>query len=176
MNNILFNIYINNGDIMIIYLTIMISKIIENALATLRLIVVANGKKKLGALLQGIVALIWILVAGVVIIDINKDILKIIFFCLGSAIGSYLGSFIEEKIALGNSLLTCIIETRYENKIRDVLKSYKINTVIDKDSNYTILFIFSKRKDIYKLNKIIKKIDSKAIIICEKAKSLNNIV
>lgn len=80
-----------------IYILIFISKVIENTLSTLRLILVSKGKKKIGALLQGIVALVWIFVTGIVIIDINKDIYKVIFFILGSMIGSYLGSSIEEK-------------------------------------------------------------------------------
>lgn len=65
-----------------IYIGIFISKILENTLSTLRIIVVSNGKKKLGAILQGIVALIWIFVTGVVIININKDIFKVIFFVI----------------------------------------------------------------------------------------------
>ena len=80
-----------------LYICIFISKIIENTLSTLRLILVSKGKKKIGALLQGLVASIWVLSTGIVIIDINKDIYKIIFFVLGSIIGSYLGSSIEEK-------------------------------------------------------------------------------
>jgi hypothetical protein len=55
-----------------IYLAIFLSKILENALATLRIILVSNGKKKSGALLQGLVMLVWILVTGYVIIDINS--------------------------------------------------------------------------------------------------------
>ena len=41
-----------------LYSMIFISKVLENTFATLRLIVVANGKKLLGAILQLIVALI----------------------------------------------------------------------------------------------------------------------
>ena len=37
---------------MLLYFIIFISKIIENALSTLRMIVVSNGKKKLGAFLN----------------------------------------------------------------------------------------------------------------------------
>ena len=77
---------------MLIYIFIFISKIIENALATLRFIVVANGKKLLGAFLNGIIALIWIFVTGIVIINVKEDPIKIIMFCLGSIVGSYLGS------------------------------------------------------------------------------------
>ncbi len=80
-----------------VYIIIFISKIIENTLSTLRIILISKGKKKIGALLQGLVALSWILTTSIVIIDINKDIYKIIFFILGSSTGSYLGSTIEER-------------------------------------------------------------------------------
>ncbi len=80
-----------------IYIIIFISKIIENTLSTLRIILISKGKKKIGAILQGMVALSWILATSIVIIDINKDIYKIFFFILGSIIGSYLGSSIEER-------------------------------------------------------------------------------
>ncbi len=85
---------------MLIYLAILFSKIIENTLSTLRIIVVSKGNKKLGAILQGFVALIWIFVTGIVIIDISKDFIKVIFFVLGTIIGSYIGSLIEEKLKL----------------------------------------------------------------------------
>ena len=79
-----------------LYIIILIAKILENTLSTLRIILIANRKKLIGALLQGIIVTLWIITAGIVIIDIQKDILKIVFFVLGSIIGSYLGSSIEE--------------------------------------------------------------------------------
>jgi len=161
---------------MLIYLTIFFSKIIENALATLRLIVVANGKKKLGAILQGIIALVWIIVTGIVIVDVNKDILKIVFFCMGSLVGSYLGSIIEEKIALGSNMLICIVNEKHEKIIKQKLNNYKITTICEKNDNYSILLIVLKRKNISKTSKTIKSIDKDAIIISEKAKNISNIV
>ena len=80
-----------------IYFIILISKVLENTLSTLRIIMIANRKKKIGAILQGIIATLWIITAGMVIIDFQKDVLKILFFILGSMIGSYLGSSIEER-------------------------------------------------------------------------------
>ena len=90
---------------MFTYLFIFFSKIIENTLSTLRLIVVANGKKKLGAILNGIISFTWIFSTSIVIININKDVFKIFFFCLGAIVGSYLGSVIEEKIAIARQHL-----------------------------------------------------------------------
>lgn len=157
---------------MLIYISIFFSKILENTLSTLRLILVANGKKKLGAILQGIIALVWIMVTGIVIVNINKDILKIVFFCLGSIVGSYLGSVIEEKIALGNIKIICITKKEYEKKIINNLINYKI-TSLNQDSNNIILIILLKRKEISKVKYIIKNIDSNSILISEKIKNLD---
>lgn len=153
---------------MYIYFFIFISKIIENALSTLRLILVANGKKKIGAFLNGIVGLIWILVASIVIIDINKDPIKIIIFCLGSIVGSYLGSVIEEKIAMGTNMLICVIKEECEHLVKQKLNNYQIITLCEKDKKHSILFIVLKRKETYKMSKLIKKIDIDSIIISEK--------
>ena len=159
-----------------IYLLIFISKIIENMLATLRLIVVANGKKKLGAILNGVVALVWIFVTSLVIINVNKDPIKIIMFCIGSVVGSYLGSLVEEKIAMGTNMLICIVNEMYEESVKEKLKDYQITTLCEKDKSYSILFIVMKRKETKKISKIIKDIDKNAILISEKIKTINNIV
>ena len=163
-------------NFMLIYLAIFLSKIIENAVGTLRLIVVSNGKKKLGALLQGIVAIVWIFGTGIVIVDINKDLFKIVIFVIGSIVGSYLGSIIEEKIALGSNMLICITKDKNEKIIKNKLNTFQITTICEKDNNYSILLIVLKRKEITKISKILKKIDKNIIIISEKAKTLNNIV
>jgi len=171
MNIIFIKIKNNIGDYMI-YIFIFISKIIENMLATLRIIVVANGKKKLGAILNGIVALVWIFVTSLVIIDVNKDPFKIIIFCLGSIVGSYLGSLAEEKIALGTNMLLCVIKEKYEEQVKQKLNEYQITTICEKNKNYSILYITMKRKETKKISNIIKSIDKEAILISEKIKTM----
>jgi len=161
---------------MLIYFLIFISKIIENSLSTLRLIVVANGKKILGAILQGIVALVWIFVTGIVIIDVNKDPIKIIIFCVGSIVGSYLGSLLEQKIGMGTNMILCVVKEEYEKNIKEKLENYQIITLCEKDKNYSILFIVMRRKETKEISNIIKSIDNNAILISEKIKLVNNIV
>ena len=145
-----------------IYIGIFISKILENTLSTLRIIVVSNGKKKLGAILQGLVALIWIFVTGVVIIDINKNIVKIVFFVIGSIVGSYLGSCLEEKIALGTNLV--IIKSSKLDELKYVFRNY--NLIIK--NNY-LLFI-SQRKNTKDIVNKASSIDNNSKIILEKIK------
>lgn len=80
-----------------IYILIFIFKFIENTLSTLRIIIIAKGKKLFGAILQTIITLVWAISAGLTIINYKNNYLKIITFCLGAGIGSYVGSLIEEK-------------------------------------------------------------------------------
>lgn len=83
----------------ITYILIFAFKVIENTLSTLRIIVISNRKKILGAILQGTVSIIWIISTSLVVINIQKNPFKIISFTLGATIGSYIGSIIEEKLS-----------------------------------------------------------------------------
>lgn len=80
------------------YLIIFILKLFENALSTLRLIVIADGRKLIGAFLQLVFSVFFVFSTSMVVIDVTKDPLKIVVFGIGSFIGSYLGSYIEEVI------------------------------------------------------------------------------
>lgn len=162
---------------LITYLLIFISKIIENALATLRLIIVANGKKLLGAILQFCISLVWVLVTGLVVIDITKDPLKIVFFAFGSLVGSYIGSLIEEKLAMGYNLIICITDDNenilYKTFKRKGYNISKIKGEKDNKEKNILLIAVSRKKKQHVLN-IIKEFDTKAIIISEIAKVSDN--
>lgn len=156
----------------LLYIIILVSKILENALSTVRLIVVANGKKLLGAILNTVVSIIWVFTAGIVIIDINEDLIKVLFFCLGSGIGSYVGSYIENKLALGNNLLMCIIDKNELETIKKLRKKgYAITTIsgYGKDTEKYILLIFTTRKKRKKLIEDIKSLNNNCMIISEVA-------
>ena len=86
------------------YLIIFLLKIVENTIATLRLIIVANGKKLLGAVLNFIMSIVWVISTSLVVQNF-KNILNVLFFSLGCFVGSYLGSLIETKIGIGSNML-----------------------------------------------------------------------
>ena len=149
-----------------IYILIFLSKVLESALSTLRLIIVANGKKLLGAILQMFITLVWVITTSVVIIDITKNYFKAIAFILGASIGSYIGSLIEEYIAMGNNMLICIINPQLKNQVKNILleKEYRIIETNDEGK----LAVLTKRKNRNEVKKIIKEIDENSTIIIEK--------
>lgn len=153
-----------------LYSMIFLSKVIENTLATLRLIVVANGKKWLGAALQFIVALVWVFVTGAVVTGIKKDPFKIIVFAVGSFVGSYVGSIIEEKLALGNNMITAIINPQSYLSIINELKKehYGVTILESNEQSKIILLIMIPRKQRTEVTDIITKYDPHAFISAEK--------
>lgn len=152
----------------LIYIFIFTAKIIENAIATLRLILVSNGKKTLGAILNLIISIIWIISTGLVVVNFQNPY-KIIVFALGSFLGSYIGSLIEEKIAIGSNMLYII--TNNSEKIKKELENLNYTSyILNSDTNILLLMI--KRKNKKQILNIIKNIDNKSIIISETARQL----
>lgn len=148
-----------------VYIIIFILKILENALGTLRLIIVSNGKKVEGAVLNFLLSVVWVISTSMVVIDNN--IYKILVFAFGSLIGSYVGSVLEEKIALGNNMLF-IISKKYD-QIKNKLTNSKINCyLISKD----IIIVMTSRKKRKEVIDLILSIDNQAEIISESAKQL----
>ena len=160
-----------------LYMVIFLSKVTENSLATLRLIVVANEKKLLGAFLQLLVSLVWVLVTGAVVVGIKKDPIKVVFFALGSFVGSYIGSMIEEKMALGNNMLMVVISKTQEHAVTNAIRKagYAVTTMDGKgmEEDKIILMIMVPRKKRERLVKIIRYFDHNALIISEVARTIN---
>ena len=136
-----------------IYIIIFISKLLENTLATLRIILIANNKKLIGAILTFAISVIWTLSVSFIVVDF-KDYFKILSFALGSSVGSYLGNFIEEKIALGCIIITFTINNSEYEIIKAALNKY--NKTITKTKNGYKFELNIKRKYQNKVIKLIK--------------------
>lgn len=152
----------------LIYLAIFSFKIIEDALATLRLIIVSNGKKVFGSILQFICTIIRVVLTGSVLINFMEDFFKIIAFSLGGLVGSYIGSFLEEKIALGTNLFIIKIK---ESKINLLIHKFNLNNYFELNTSNGLFFItIIPRKQARKIARFTHSIDDTAYIICEKIK------
>ena len=146
-----------------IYFIIFISKIVENTLATLRIILVANNKKIIGAILTLIISITWILSISFLALDFD-NYLKIILFATGSSIGSYLGNLIEEKIALGHVVISFVVDKNdcdfFKNNLNnyEIIKTYshyKFEISIKRSNQNRIVKIIKNRNKNIKIN-IIK--------------------
>lgn len=153
------------------YLLIFIMKVIENALATLRVIIVSNGKKLIGAILSLLMSIIWVISTSLVVQNFT-NLFSIVAFSLGCFAGSYLGSLMEGKLAIGSNMLITIIKPNLGNIIQNELKNNNYKSYLLNGNSEDILLVLVKRKQRSKVLDIIYGLDDKAEIISEVAHKL----
>lgn len=134
-------------------------------IATFRIILVADGHKIVSSILLFFTSVIWIVSSSMTIVNMN--LIGILVFSIGSLIGSYAGSLIEEKMAIGNRLIICISTTDIVDKLRD--KGYIVTELKGEgiDGFKSILLIVIGRKKIKELRHDIGIYDKKALILKE---------
>lgn len=156
------------------FILIFLAKTIENILTTIRIIVLSNQKKLIGAILNVLTAIIWIYSTVAVIDNISNEPLKILAYALGCFVGSYAGCLIEEQLAIGDNMITCITEddNKIVNKLREL--NYKVTTIdgYGIEDKKKVLLIMTSRKKNYRLSRLIKRLDKTATIISENATTI----
>ncbi|MBN2087118.1 DUF2179 domain-containing protein [Candidatus Peregrinibacteria bacterium] len=159
----------NTYTYVIIPLVIVLAKIADVTLGTIRIIVVARGNKFLAPILGFFEVLIWVLTIGLVMSNLNNW-LNYLFYALGFAIGNYIGILLEEKLAMGNVMVHIITKKKAGDLIR-ILKANKYRIThfranSDKEE-VSIIYVLIKRKNLDNLINRIKKSHPRAFFSIE---------
>jgi uncharacterized protein YebE (UPF0316 family) len=156
---------------------IFISKIIEVAIATLRMILINKGYRTQGTLLSFVEIMLWTFIASRVIMGIVDAPIKGIVFCIGFSVGVYLGSRIEGYIAMGRVLIQTIVSLENADLMTNTLrqKGYGVTTMEarGRDAAKRVLMVFAFRKSKEELIREIQKLDSTAMIITNDVSTLH---
>ena len=85
---------------------------------------------------------------------------------MGSLVGSYFGSALEEKIALGNIVLMVEVDKQIAKSLIGRLKKshFKVNGVMENKDDKVLLMVSAPRKKAEEVTKIIRAFDDKAFI------------
>ncbi|MFP4479097.1 MAG: DUF2179 domain-containing protein [Candidatus Izemoplasmatales bacterium] len=148
---------------------ILVVKVIEVSVSTLRIIFIGKGLRKPGALLALVEILLWVFMASSVITGIAETPLKGVYYSIGFALGVYLGSIIEDRIGVGKILIQAIIMKEEAKNVTNALRDagYAV-TSIDAHGKYkerVVLMIFANRKNKYSIIDIINNTDDDALVV-----------
>ncbi len=160
----------------IIYLAIFFAKLIEVSAATLRMVLINRGQKLLGSVIGFFEILIWLYVVNLVLKDVTQDLVKVFVYCLAFSMGNYLGTTIEEKLALGMSLMEVLIDVEKSPLLVSILhkNGYGVSVInsngVEKKMN--IIKIYLKRKSIPDAYAIITKSFPESIISVSDVKTV----
>lgn len=151
-----------------VLLFVFAAKALEVTLTTIRIILVNRGFKLPGAVLSFIEVLIWVFVASQVINDVNSAPLLGVVYALGYAVGVYIGTTVEKKLAFGKVMLNIIIPYDNAEKLMKCIRDKKIGlTTVNArglESDKLVLLLYANRKNIDKLKLAILEVEPRALI------------
>lgn len=148
------------------YLFIFFFRVFDVSLGTLRIIYLSRGQSKLAASIGFVEVMIYIVALGMVLGNLDRP-LNIIIYALGFAAGNYVGSLIEEKIALG-FVNVQVITMQNCGEMEDCLREmgYGVTSMecYGKEGPHRILHILLKRKLLSPFLKKVRQMDQHAFI------------
>lgn len=144
------------------------------SLGTLRIIFVARGRRFLSPLLGFFEVTIWLIAISQIMQNVT-NIAAYFAYAAGFAVGNYVGIIIEEKMAIG-TLAIRIIVTCNDEELKNNLAAagFGVTTVDGKGVHDEVKLIFTviRRKDLEKVEQIIKESHSNAFYSVEDARSV----
>ncbi|UHA72106.1 DUF2179 domain-containing protein [Paenibacillus sp. 481] len=150
-----------------ILIAIFVIQIVYVSFFTLRMIMTLKGQRYIAAGLSSIEIIIYVLGLNMVLQYLDEPI-SLIVYAVGYGIGVLVGTWIEDKIALGYVTLKVIIndpESSLPNHLRDL--GYGVTTWLGsgRDGHRLMLEVLARRKNCNKLYTSILERDPKAFIV-----------
>lgn len=160
-----------------IYLFIFFGKIFEVTIATVRMVLINRGEKKKGSIVAFFEAVIWIFVTGTVLAGFKDDLIKVALYCVSFAIGNYLGSWLEAKLAIGlNTIQVITPDDQTGLELTKILREDGLGvTLIDsegKQGKKKLLLVHLQRSRVPKTLKIIKEYAPGSVVTASDVRSL----
>lgn len=147
-------------------LFIYFARIADVSMGTVRTILLVKGQRKVAAFIGFFEVMIYLIVLGKVVGNINKPIL-IIAYGLGYASGNLIGSKLEEKLSIGRLLVQIIVkdlQNDFVGKLRDAGFGVTIFEGQGMEGSSFMLNVIAERKKMRLLKQIVNEQDSGAFI------------
>lgn len=148
------------------YIFIFFARVVDVTLGTLRVLLVVRGKKFWAASIGFFEVIIYVLALKFVV-DSLSDPISLIFYAFGFAGGNVVGSFVEEKMAMGILTVEVITLERPEELTAALREEGFGVTVLEgmgRQGIRHVLHIILSRKDLTKLMGIIDNWDDHAFV------------
>lgn len=150
-----------NAEVVLTCLVIVIARVADVSLGTLRMVSVINGRRWSSWALGFAEVLVWIVVVSEVIKTINQSPLYPLAYAFGFATGSFLGITIESRLAFGDQMVRLFTRTP---GVAAMLRNEGFGvTEFDgrgRDGPIQMLFIQTPRRDVPKVLARAKALDA----------------
>ncbi|MBE0408604.1 MAG: DUF2179 domain-containing protein [Anaerolineales bacterium] len=144
-------------------------RLIDVSIGTIRVLMVARGRKRIAWISGFIQAMVYILAISAILMDIGNW-MNIIGYAAGFATGNVIGIWVEERLAIGYTHLT-IISSGRGAQISEHLRNagYAVTSIPawGKDGCVTMLDVSIIRKKARKVRELVEEVDEQAMVTAE---------
>jgi len=152
----------------LLYLLILVLKTIEVSMATLRIVLITKDERLSGAIIGFFEVILWVILVSTVLTNITQDPFKVVIYALGFGIGNYVGSLIENYLAIGTSNIEAIVLKEHGKELTQLLRTTGLAvTCVEAygmNNKREILYLHVPRKRVEKTVKLIKSFQHNVVI------------
>ena len=167
-----FGVSENVLNYVIIPLLIFLARIGDVSISTIRIIFVMSGKRNVAPFLGFFEALIWLLAIGQIISNID-NVFSYRAYASGFAVGTYVGMYMEEKLAIGRVVLRLITKEQVHEFLTYLRANdyrYSILDAQGKKGKVNVVFLVLKREKLNDLTTAINEYHPNAFYTIEGVK------
>lgn len=159
-----------------IYIAIALAKIVEVSMATVRIVLITKGERKIGSFIAFFEVTLWLLLVSTVLQNIMDDPLRIIAYSFGFAVGNYMGSLIEEKIGIGLSEMQIIVKEDQGKLLAGLIrdKGFAVTVILGEGKSClrNVLLLYIPRNKIKMLSSMVQQVEPTAVITVSDKKAV----
>ena len=156
----------NIWTLLLIPLAIMLARICDVTIGTLRIIFVSRGMKVLAPILGFFEVLIWLVAIGQIMQNLSSWVNYFAYAC-GFALGNYIGMLVEERLAMGTLSVRIITQTEAHELIAALRENNIGTTSIDgrgMHGKVSLIFTIIKRQHLPLIQNLVKTHNPKAFV------------
>jgi uncharacterized protein YebE (UPF0316 family) len=150
-------------------LLIFFARIADVTLGTIRIVFISRGQKILAPVLGFFEILVWLFALRMVMANLT-NLSYYMLFAAGFAAGTYVGLYVEEKLALGMRIIRIVTKTDASELIETLREEGHGVTSLDaegSDGPVHVLFSFVRRRNLPNLIQRVREYNPKAFYSIE---------
>lgn len=159
---------IENIPNLLLYVMILVLKTIEVSMATLRIVLITKDERLKGAVIGFFEVVLWVILVSTVLTNITEDPFKVLVYAFGFAIGNFVGSKLENKLAIGNTNIEAIVKKEHGKQLSILLRKMGLAvTAVEAygmNNKREILYMHVPRKKVNETIKLIKSFQHNVVI------------
>lgn len=165
-------------ELFILCVKIFLVRILDVSLGTVRMIITVKGNKLVASLIGFFEILVWFLIVKEALNTTETSIFIALSYSLGYATGTYIGGILSDKFVSG-TLSVQVVLSNDNHKIVDKIREEGfavsvVNVKGKEDHDKYMLFMEIDKKKINQLKYLIKSLDSKAFVVVNETKMVEN--